>query len=273
MSLTNQIPGGITYNVPPPDTPPIALPPPDDSKSVKQVEITEVHDVFTISYASNPSEGPVQETYKAEETSRTFCIDGFLNVGDDALYHVNTYYYNHPIFGNGRFTDKYYSGGRSFGNATIITVEQINGSDASTYDVILAGLESRAIIGVPPVGEGNVTPGVSGILSVADNATVKPGQSTNGIFIYAQSEGGIPVQIESITNAGTPNAVAQVRRIRSDLQPNVYPPESVLADSPLESAVPFPFRAHARVGDQGLLAAATDGVKLVFIARIPLRSE
>jgi len=273
LNLTNNLPGGVTYNVPPPDTPGIAPPPPSDSKSVKQVEITDVYDVFTIAYAGNPALGPVQETYEADGTARTFCIDGFLNVGDEALYHVNTYYYDHPIFGAGSFTDKYFSGGRAFGNATVVKVQQVNTSDPTTYDVILAGSEQRALLGVPVLGAGTVTPDSSGILSVADNSTVKPGQSNAGVFIYAQSEGGIPVEIESLTAGGTPNALAQVRRLRGDLEPDVPIPANNHPGSDLETAVPFPFRAHARVGDQGLLATATDGTKIVFLARIPLRSE
>jgi hypothetical protein len=275
ITNTDNIPNEGSFTFQQTDTPLLPGPTPSDEKSVKQVTITDVYDVFTIDYASNPSTGPVQETYRAEDDggARTYCIDGFLNVGDEALYHVNTFYYDHPILGAGSFTFKYYSGGRTFGNASVVQIYQANNNDPNTYDVILAGNAERALIGVPKLGPGTVTPNSSGILSVADNAVVKPGQTTPGIYIYAQSEGGIPVQVVSLSNGGTSNAIAQVRRIRGDLQPDIPIPSQNHPGSDIEDAIPFPFPAHARIGDQGLLATSTDGTKVVFLARIPLRSE
>jgi len=273
LANTDNIPGDAIYDAPTQSPPDIPSPPPSNEKTVKAVEITDVYDVFTATYLGDPSKGPTQETYEADGTSRTYCIDGFLNVGDDALYHVNRYYYDHPIFGNGSYTVKYFSGGRSFGNATVVKIHQANESDPNTYDVILTGNEGRALPGVAVLGAGSVVIGASGILSVADNSQVKPGTSNPGVYLYAQSEGGIPVEIESIVNAGTAQAVATVRKINSSLSPDVPIPSEGHPGSATETAIPFPSPAHARVGDQGLLATLSDGQKGVFIARIPLRSE
>ncbi len=134
-----------------------------------KVVITEVNQVFTIGYCVNPLLGPVQERYRGRARGGagalrpdvvTFssnpdfqidggaiCVDGFLNVGDEAIYHNDEF-----DLPGGRVVFRYFTAGRPLGNATVVTVVQVNAGDNSSYDVELLSNSTptnRAICGVP----------------------------------------------------------------------------------------------------------------------------
>lgn len=267
--------------------PPVGPPPAGDmpylpylfgeKKAAVKVDITEVNDVFTLDYASNPSSGPVEEryrgttqtggyekppTYSGDEdfVSGAICVDGFLNHGDEALYHVDEFEYDTNL--GTRKVYRYFTGGRPFGNGSIVNVKQANTSDPTKYDVTLDGGLARAIIGVGVLGGGSVSVGDTTTLVTNSDSKIKPGNAASGLYIQSSAGGSIPVEVISITSPGTSGAFAYVRKINSFLQPD--------GSQSLSSGTPFPFPSHARVGDQGLLAITSDGKNVIFIPRIPL---
>jgi len=248
-----------------------------EKKTALKVNISEVNDVFTMEYASDPSSGPTEEryrgitqtgeyekpaTYSGDEdfVSGAICVDGFLNHDDEALYHVDEFEYDTSL--GTRKVYRYFTGGRAFGNGSIVTVKQVNGSDSSKFDVTLDGSLARAIAGVSVLGGGSVSVGDTTTLVTNSDAKVKPGNAASGLYIQTSAGSSVPVEIISIDNPGTSGAFAYVRKINSYLQPD--------NSQSLTSGTPFPFPSHARVGDQGLLATTSNGTNAIFIARVPL---
>lgn len=255
-------------------------------KAAVRVTISEINDVFTIAYAGNPSSGPTQERYRGitltggYEKPPTYtghddfvkgavCVDGFLNIDDEALYHVDEFEQ-----GGGNTVYRYFTGGRPFGNSSIVTVQQVNASDSTKYDVTLdGGGLGRAILGVPVLGGGAFSATEQTILCLEDNATVKPGNANAGLYLYKADTGGIPVEIISLTNAGQNVAEAVVRRLKATYDAGVF--QSLDPDTTknlVSGVIPFPFPDYAQVGDQGLLGETSNGYSIIYIGRLPFRS-
>lgn len=276
LDLTNPAPPPSINPPPAGDTPylPYLF---GEKKTALKVIISQVNDVFTIDYAANPSSGPVEEryrgrtetgdyekppTYSGDEdfVSGAICVDGFLNHGDEALYHADEYEYDSSL--GTRKVYRYFTGGRAFGNGSIVTVKQANAIVPTNFDVILDGSLARAIVNVGVLGGGSTSVDDTTTLVINSDAKVKPGNAASGLFIQTSAGSSVPVEIISIDNPGTSGAFAYARKINSYLQPD--------NSQSLTSGTPFPFPSHARVGDQGLLATTSNGTNAIYIARVPL---
>ena len=263
----------------PPDarlsTPPDPLQPPifsDGEQRAVRVTIIEVNNIFTI--FSDPSDQE-EERYRGLDQHRytkpprqfgftganldfqegAICIDGFLNIGDEALY--NTDEFELP---GGNVVARYFTLGRPFGNGTIVQVQQVNVDDPSRYDVTIIDPttlatvgEERAILGVE-VLNGSVEIGDRTTLAVQGDGPVSPGPSNGTIFINGTvqeaSAGITPVEIVSVSNQGLGTAVAQCR-------PLDYNGVMVESGTLITNVIPIPFRQFAASGDRGFLTTAT----------------
>lgn len=251
-----------------PELPPIFF---DTEKRAVRVEIIEVNNVFTLGDVGTP----LPERYFGEDanlyikppqfpssnpdfTEGAVCIDGFLNIGDSAIYHTDEFEGD-----GGTIIFRYFTGGRPFGNGTIVEVQQTNTDDPSRYDVTIVDPTAqsegivRALIGLP-VLNGTVQVGDRTTLAAQGDAAISPGPSFDGIFLNGTTtSNGLPIQIINIVNPGTSGAIAICQQLNRTLD----------ITSNFVSGVVFPFPQFARVGDQGLAVATIDQGTLIFIAR------
>lgn len=268
--------------IPPPPGDPISsnvpgfMPPlVGEKKAGVKVVISQVNDIFTLDYSNNPSLGPEQERYRGltetgnylkppsytgseDFTTGAICVDGFLNIGDSAIYHTDEF-----ELPTGNTVLRYFTSGRKFGAGNVVLVKQQSSQNSSNYDVILEGGLSRAILNVPALN-GSVRVNDRTTLIANNDASVKPGNAASGVYLQSSSAGAIPVQIISLDDAGTPDAFAYVRRINSDLEPDT--------GQALGSGIPFPFPSFAQIGDQGLLGTSSDGRDTIYLSRLPFRN-
>lgn len=238
----------------------------DEEKRALRVTITEVNNVFTLNDVAGTEE---QERYRGEDQNRyvkppnafgstnedftdgAICIDGFLNIGDEALYHTDDF----EIPG-GNTVLRYFTQGRPFGNGTIVTVERTNASDPSLYDVTIVDPTAlstlgneRAIFGVP-VLNGSVSVGDRTTLAVQGDSPVSPGSAQGGIFINGtvqDAAGVVPVEITEVIAQGTSNA----RAVCQQLDVNGQIAASGITYS---NVIPIPFGQFAASGDRGFLS-------------------
>jgi hypothetical protein len=243
----------------------------DAEERAVRVSIIEVNNVFTL--ASVPGletneryRGRDQNLYikphiaggssNIDFVNGAICIDGFLNIGDEAMYHTDEF-----ELPGGSTVLRYFTQGRPYGNGTIVNVAQTNASDPTKYDVTIVdptalstlGAE-RAIFGVE-VLNGSVEVGDKTSLVVQGDAPVSPGASNGTIFINgtAQEGAGVTaVEITSISGLGAPDASAIVQSLDAG--------GSLDSNGTITSGViPIPNRHLAQVGDQGFLATVTIG--------------
>lgn len=267
LSLLDPNPGPPTSPTLPGDpfTPPVFF---DDEKRAVRVTIIEVNNVFTLS--STPGEegderyrGIDQHLYSKPPTAGgsinldfvqgAICIDGFLNIGDQALYHTDEF----EIPG-GNTVLRYFTQGRAFGNGTIVTVQQTNAEDPTKYDVTIVDPtaldtigEERAIFGLE-VLNGSVQIGDRTTLAVQGNAPVSPGASDGTIFINGTTQAGAgvtPVEIIAVINPG--QGVA--RALCKELGLNADGTFSIASGQLYPNCVPIPFPELAASGDRGFL--------------------
>ena len=240
----------------------------DREERAVRVTITEVNNVFTLSSLPGTEEderyrGIDQNLYTKPSTNGgssnpdfsqgAICIDGFLNIGDEAMYHTDDF-----ELPGGNTILRYFTQGRPFGNGTIVTVEQVNPSDSSLYDVTivdpttLATLgEERAIFGVE-VLNGSVALADKTTLAVQGDAPVSPGASNGTIFIngtVTDAAGVTPVEIISVTNPGTEQALTVCKQLGLDSGGSY----SIGSGELFTNVVPIPFRQFAASGDRGFL--------------------
>lgn len=257
----------------------------DEERRAVRVTITEVNNVFTLSSSPGSTE---EERYRGRDrqqyikppvgagstnkdfTDGAICIDGFLNIDDDAIYHTDEF-----ELPNGNLIFRYMTQGRPFANGTIVQVERTNPTNSSNYDVTIVDPTSglgRAIFDVP-VLNGTVTIGQKTTLAAQGNAEVRPGLGSNGIYLNPTSNAGVgvvPVEIISLSNRGSTSAtaIAQVLNISGLLE---------TAGQTYSGVIPFPYRQFAQVGDQGFLGenitvpvvggASTSGATFMMIIR------
>jgi hypothetical protein len=186
-----------------------------------RVTITEVNNVFTLSsipglITEERYRGIDQNKYTKppinlssslpDFTDGAICIDGFLNINDQALYHTDDF-----ELPNGNLVVRYFTQGRPFANGTIVQVERVNTSNTSLYDVTIvdpdaaAGGITRAIFGLD-VLNGSVAIGDKTTVAAQGNAQVKPGQGDGGILLNgttSSAAGVTPVGIVSLRLEGT----------------------------------------------------------------------
>jgi len=268
LSLLNPLPGNPPDPLLPGDSflPPIFF---DREKRAVRVTITDVTNVFTL--GSNPAtqeeeryRGLDQNSYykppfgfsssNPDFAKGAICIDGFLNVGDEALYHTDEF----ELPGGNRVL-RYFTQGRPFGNGTIVQIQNVNANDLSAYDVTIVdpttlstlGVE-RAILGVQ-VLNGSVSIGDRTTLAAQGDAPIAPGASNGTIYVAGtvqDSAGVTPVEIVEVSLATTVNARATCRILNNN--------GVVVTSGTLYSdVVPIPYPQFATSGDRGFLTRAT----------------
>lgn len=241
-----------------PINPPIFF---DQEKRAVRVTITEVNNVFTLASTGTPVEEryfsideklyekPFKQTGSSNKdfSEGAICIDGFLNIDDDAIYHTDEF-----ELPTGNTILRYFTGGRSFGNGLIVEVAQANGSN---YDVTIVdptavsnGIE-RAIKDLG-VLNGTVEIGDKTTLAVQGDAPIAPGEGNGTIFLNGTTTGAgvTPVEIISVTDQGTTDAIA-VARILNDEGGSDEDGEQ------FSGCIVLPFRQFAASGDKGFLSS------------------
>jgi hypothetical protein len=267
----------------------------DTEQRAVRVRITSVANVFSLS--STPP--PVRERYRGIDrngytkpfqsllssdpdfSEGAVCVDGFLNIGDEALYHTDSF--EQP---GGAQIFRYFTGGRPFGNSVIVEVAQTNGSN---YDVTIVDptMESfgitRAILDVP-VLNGTVNVGDFTTLAVQGNAAVAPGAAVdNGLFINGTAGGGAgvsPVMIIRVNDQGTLNATAVCQELDSNgnltgfaLDSNNDVVQGSSFGNTFSGTLILPFPQFATSGQKGFLTTASvpnastgSGVNVNFVS-------
>jgi len=233
-----------------------------------RVTIIEVNNIFTLSSSAGTER---DERYRGRDQNQytkpprgnsssnldlkegAICIDGFLNISDEALYHTDEF-----ELPGGNTVLRYFTQGRPFGNGTIVTVARVNPVEATKFDVTivdpttLATLgEERAIFAVE-VLNGSVTLDDKTTLAVQGDGPVSPGASNGTIFINgtAQDVTGItPVEIVSVTQQGSEFALTVCKELGLDANGEY----SIASGEMFTNVVPIPFRQMASSGDRGFL--------------------
>jgi hypothetical protein len=88
---------------------------------------------------------PVPDPFSNELDRRdgAICVDGFLNLGDEAVYVIERILTRITDFGQGRVEYiRYFSGGRPFANGTIVEVIE-EGGVPGTFTVAIDGTNPR----------------------------------------------------------------------------------------------------------------------------------
>ena len=244
----------------------------DEEQRAVKVRIIGVTNVFTLDSSISDIE---DERYRGIDQHRylkpphsfassnldfsegAICIDGFLNIDDEALYHTDTFELPGSVI-----IQRYFTQGRAFGQSTIVQIERLNADDPTKYDVTIVdptaldtyGIE-RAIFGVE-VLNGSVNIGEKTTLSVQGDAPVKPGLNEGTIFINGTSTGAgvTPVEIISVSSRGTINAKAVCRLINLDSNGTIITPTS---GTLFNNVLPIPFPQFATSGDRGFMTSYT----------------
>lgn len=179
------------------------------------------------------------------------CVDGFLNIGDEALYHVNEF----KLPAGRREIQRYWTGGRPFSNGTVVFVSGI-GSSSSVFDV--------AIIDTNPLRRLVDVPLLNGAVSVGENTTLAAQASQDtprvlerpvsslvkaGIFLNPGGNSSLPVEVISITDPGTSGAIVTVQTLADN-------GDRDQAATPTSEVVPIPNAEFVIVGDQGVFLSA-----------------
>lgn len=263
----------------------------DTERRAVRVTISSVQNVFTLTDAGTT---PKRERYRGVDrngyvkpfpqggsnldfSQGAICVDGFLNIGDEALYHTDSF--EQP---GGGSVLRYFTGGRSFGNSTIVTVVGVRGSN---YDVTIVdptavsnGVD-RALIDIPLLN-GSINVGEQTTLVVQGDADIAPGLGNDGIFINGTSFGAgvVPVEIIVVSNQGTTSATCVCQELNSEgnVTPFSLAGGHVISGSSngntYSGVIPIPFRQFATSGNRGFLATTTvpsasngSGVSVSFV--------
>jgi hypothetical protein len=261
LELLDPIPGRPTNPTLPGDVfPPVIFF--DGERNAVRVTIVEVNNIFTLS--STPGT-EIDERYRGIDQNRyikpplamgssnidftegAICIDGFLNVDDQAIYHTDNF-----ELPNGNIILRYFTQGRPFANGTIVQVERVNADNTSNYDVTIVGGDGARAIFNLPVLNGTVQVGGRTTLAAQGNAKITPGDTDGTIFLNgttSSAAGVVHVEITIMTNQGlnTARAVCRVLDNNGHL---------VTSGTLYSDVVPIPFPQFASSGDRGFLATA-----------------
>ena len=250
---------------PRPTPPPIIPNAQGRGETIRRATITEVN--FALSFFNTPDIGS-QERYRGETEQQytvparapgstdpdfetgfgrggAICTDGFLNIGDEALYHVNEF----RLPGQRREIQRYWTGGRPFANGTVVVVSGL-GSSSDVFEVAIEGTNPlRRLVDVPLLnGAVNVGERTTLVTRAGDTNPFlsRPGLSLaiDGVFLNPGGNSSVPVQVISLTDAGTSGALASVQPLndRGDVDS---------AAGITGSVVPLPNPEFVIVGDKG----------------------
>ena len=266
LELLNPNPGAPVNPLVPDDplAPPIFF---DAEQRAVRVTINQVNNVFSLLSTAGSEE---DERYRGIDThgyskppaaggstnpdfvNGAICIDGFLNIGDEAMYHTDDF-----ELPGGNTIFRYFTAGRPYGNGTIVEVERVNADNSALYDVTIVdpssdslGIE-RAIFGVE-VLNGSVALGDKTTLAVQGDGPVSPGASNGTIFVNgttSSAAGVTPVEIISMTNAGSDQALAVCKTLGLGSDGSY----SIASGETFGNVVPIPYRSFAASGDRGFL--------------------
>lgn len=257
--------------VPPrPTPPPIISTPRGQGETIRRATINEVNNALT--FTNIPNAGS-QERYRGEteqlylvppkvpgsidpDLSPNFgeggaiCVDGFLNIGDEALYHVNEF----RLPGQQRIIQRYWTGGRPFANGTVVVVSGI-GTSNDVFDVAIEGTNPlRRLVNVPLLnGAVNVGERTT-LVTRAGNTSpflARPTSSLTieGIFLNPGGNSSVPVQVISVTDPGTSGAIVSVQPLNDRGDVNT-------AAEVTGSVIPLPHAEFVIVGDKGQFVSA-----------------
>ncbi len=240
-------------------------------ETIRRATITEVNDALT--FVNIPDAG-TQERYRGITLQQytvparisssidpdfesgfgkggAFCVDGFLNLGDEALYHVNEF----KLPGGRREIQRYWTGGRSFSNGTIVFVSCV-GSSSSVFTVAFENTNPlRRLIDVPLLN-GAVSIGEFSTLAAeaaqgTPRVLERPGSSlsTPGIFLNPGGNSSVPVEVISISDPGTSGAILITQELTNngDRDQN----GTVQVD-----VIPVPNAEFVIIGDQGVFLSS-----------------
>jgi len=240
-------------------------------ETTRRATITEVN--FALTFSDTPDAG-TQERYRGRTQQQytvppkiagsidpdfenaagqggAVCIDGFLNLGDEAVYHVNEF----RLPGQSRAVQRFWTGGRPFANATIVEVIEV-GTTSSVFNVAIENTDPlRKLVDVPLLN-GVISVGDKTTLATQANAPVILSRPTSELTIdgvFLNPGGGstsIPVQVVSITNPGTSGALVNVQGLTDNGDVNT-------AASIVSGLVPIPFPHFIIVGDKGTFFQAS----------------
>jgi hypothetical protein len=269
LQLLNNLPldAGLPFSPAPIDSPIFF----DAEKRAVRVTISSVNNVFTLT-STPPAE---QERYRGIDTHKyekppsvigfgsnkdftegAICVDGFLNIGDEALYHTDEF-----ELSGGNSIFRYFTGGREYASSTIVEVKAE--ASSTTYDVIIVdpGFTSggeRALLSLE-VLNGSVEIGDKTTIASQGNAAVKPGVGDGGIFLNGtaqettQTAGVMPVEIVEVQGQGTDLAFATCKVLGIDSNGRY----SIASGTVYGDVIPIPFRQFAASGDRGFLTTPT----------------
>jgi hypothetical protein len=185
-------------------------------------------------------------------TGGAICVDGFLNIDDEAIYHVNEFL----LPGGRRQIRRFFTGGRPFANGTVVLVSGV-GSSSNVFEVAIEGTNPlRRLVDVPLLN-GSVNIGdLTTLVTRAANDTPRvlscenANLTVDGIFLNPGGNTTTPVQVISITSPGTSGAIVSVRKLldNGDLDK---------AADLITSLIPIPNPEFIIVGDKGIFLSSS----------------
>jgi hypothetical protein len=234
----------------------------------KRVTITEVNNLLNVEVGGDDVEperyfGKTQNGVEYPNRGRrngnrlmtdgTECIDGFLNEGDDAVFH----YEEEGQGTNAEVTFYFFTGGHAI-NARIANVTQENVSNPGNYDIEFldeakTNGAKRIVQNVPPLNAGDAVDAGKNIVLATQKPQINPSFGNNlsiangEIFIQTTSSSTVlrPVQITALSNPGTSGCRATVQEVNID---GVLTAQGTV----FSDVVPQPFPHMAAVGMKGI---------------------
>jgi len=198
---------------------------------------------------------PVPDTFSNDLDRRdgAICIDGFLNLGDEAIYVVERILTRSSTFGTPRVEYvRFFEGGRPFANGTVVDVVAA-GTSPNTFLVALEDTNPRRkLVDIPLL---------NGAINIGDKTTLvaNPGQQTgrilgrtgssltpSGVFLSGAASSVKPAEVTAVVSGGTSNAIATVQ---------ILDVSGVAAGDTFGGVIPLPFAQFVQVGDKGIFTS------------------
>lgn len=177
------------------------------------------------------------------------CLDGFLNLGDSAVYVVERYLTRRTTFGTPIVTYvRYFEGGRPFANGTIVEVTSAGATPATFVLAIENTNPLRKLVDIPilngaiNIGDKSVVvaEGAAGVHRALGRtgATLIP----SGIFVQGAASSTQPAEVIAVTSGGSTDARVNVQ---------ILDVNGVAAGNTFGGVIPMPIPEFVQVGDRG----------------------